>query len=448
MDFREPYKFIKNFLSFDRNERMEACTKAFEKPENAEDKELLEKTIAEIEKDPQDQAEQSRVLKIIYEIWNRSLVHLEETEWQNQAPALPNQALPSNAIVAVVGGKHTDGFRGTGDWIVSLLLEKTELGHLFSHSRSAGDAAPEGCACGSRYEHIRDLGELVKAVAEKKAADSSAPVIFVYTIGLTSSNAQNKVNNDMVQAFVDVMGANNLLNDKNVKVLHTGTFHASPKDARHEDNIADNYGLAAYGASKVMQTLQLAEALYAQDDAVMKTDVYGHLKDLKSNLDGPLDKARAHWDTNDADAAARICPEGFLEVFQQMISTVSEVAGELYEDTGGSHYVIRRLQESSNRLAVMKLPYMLSNTAVYKRFFVFITKIRGGKSAWEFFKLCSFKRFRIVMSPKRAAIWHIAAVQELMVDAQVTRTKRRGSTSLEVTKTSSSIGADAESSSA
>ena len=74
-----------------------------------------------------------------------------------------------------------------------------------------------------------------------------------------------------------------------------------------------------------MQTLQLAEALYAQDDAVMNTDVYGHLKDLKSNLDGPLNKARAHWDTNEADAAARICPEGFLEVFHQMISTVSEV---------------------------------------------------------------------------------------------------------------------------
>ena len=82
--------------------------------------------------------------------------------------------------------------------------------------------------------------------------------------------------------------------------------------------------------------------------------------------------------------------------------------------------MIRRLQENSNRLAVMKLPYMLSNTAVYKRFFVFITKIRGGKwSAWEFFKLCSFKRFRIVMSPKRAAIWHIAAIQELMVDAVI-----------------------------
>ena len=86
--------------------------------------------------------------------------------------------------------------------------------------------------------------------------------------------------------------------------------------------------------------------------------------------------------------------------------------------------MIRRLQEHSNRLAVMKLPYMLSNTAVYKRFFVFITKIRGGKSAWEFFKQCSFKRFRIVMSPKRAAIWHIAAIQELMVDAKVTRHKR------------------------
>ena len=217
-----------------------------------------------------------------------------------------------------------------------------------------------------------------------------------------------------------------------------------------------------------MQTMQLAEALYTQDSKVTDEDVYVHLTDLKSKLNGPLDKARAHWDANSADAAARICPEGFLDVFQQMISTVSEVllhrctimsmdpslclcvmsgclftsatvcvsvtlpfpdsirlslcvpgcqvAGELYEDTGGSQSVIRRLQEKSNRLAVMKLPYMLSNTAVYKRFFVFITKIRGGKSAWEFFKSCSFKRFRIVMSPKRAAVWHIAAVQELLLE--------------------------------
>ena len=126
-----------------------------------------------------------------------------------------------------------------------------------------------------------------------------------------------------------------------------------------EDNLADNYGLAGYGASKVMQTLQLAEALYAQDDAVMNTNVYGHLKDLKSNLDGPLNKVRAHWDTNEADAAARICPEGFLEVFQQMISTVSEVLllallyhhCVIWSDPHGV-YLALRLQESCMRTLV------------------------------------------------------------------------------------------------
>ena len=233
MSFREPkYAFIRNFLCFDRNERMKACTEAFQKPENTEDQELLKKMIEEYESDPRDEA---NLMKTVYEIWNRSLVHLEETQWQDQAPVWEDQAMPSNAIVAVVGGKHTDGFRGTGDWIVSLLLH-TELGHLFSHSRSAGDAAPDGCAI--RYEHIRDLGELVKAVAQKKAVDPSAPVVFVYMVELTSGNGQNKVNNDFMQAFIDEMGHNDLLHDKSVKVLHTSTFRASPKDAGHEDNIA------------------------------------------------------------------------------------------------------------------------------------------------------------------------------------------------------------------
>ena len=77
-------------------------------------------------------------------------------------------------------------------------------------------------------------------MAEKKAEDPSALVVFVYTIGLTSGNGQNKVNNDFVQAFVDELTRYDLLNNKDVKVLHTSTFHASPKDAHHEDNIAGN----------------------------------------------------------------------------------------------------------------------------------------------------------------------------------------------------------------
>ena len=61
-----------------------------------------------------------------------------------------------------------------------------------------------------------------------------------------------------------------------------------------------------------MQTLQLAEALYEyrafmdEDTQDISTGAYGHLKALKSKLDYGLDEVRAHWDTNDADAGARI----------------------------------------------------------------------------------------------------------------------------------------------
>ena len=74
-----------------------------------------------------------------------------------------------------------------------------------------------------------------------------------------------------------------------------------------------------------MHTMQLAEALYAQDSGVTDSDVYGHLQDLKRSLCGPLDRICEHWDANKADAEAHICPEGLLEAFQQMISAASQV---------------------------------------------------------------------------------------------------------------------------
>ena len=43
----------------------------------------------------------------------------------------------------------------------------------------------------------------------------------------------------------------------------------------------------------------------------------------------------------------------------------------------------------------------------------------------EFLPESTFEKFRTVMSPKRAAIWHIAAAQELMTDSQIIRMESR-----------------------
>ena len=235
-NFRPRYDFMKKFLAFDRETRMEECDKAFNQPSKSADKALLDKTIVEVNKDPQEQAEQARLLKDIYAVWNNCLVDLEETQWQDQAPKAEDWALPSDAIVAVVGGKHTQSFRGTGDWVVSLLLD-SDVKHLFSHSRSAADEAPAECKCAGRYTHHRKLEDLVKDVAEKKAADPDAPVVFIYTIGFTAPNGDNIKNNKCVEDFIAELDKNKLLDDETVKVCATSTFHGSPKEAGHEDNL-------------------------------------------------------------------------------------------------------------------------------------------------------------------------------------------------------------------
>lgn len=279
-NFSGPYEFIKSFLSYGRKERMRSCKEAFTNG-NPDDQKSLEKTIQQfIDCDPEDQAEQALVMNSIHEILNRLLMRLEEAMWQNQAPQWLDGAVPKNAIVAVIGGKHTSSFRGSGDWIVSLFLQYTKempMGHLFSHTCSAADDPPEG----SRYSHHKDLGELMKAVAEKKEQDPSASIVFVYTTGHTGANGQNKVNQDSVETFINELASNDLLHDENVKVLHTSTFHASPKEAGHEDSLEDNYVLADYATSKVMQTLQLAEALFKGDPRVNTSDIYTDLKKLK-----------------------------------------------------------------------------------------------------------------------------------------------------------------------
>jgi len=403
-----------NFLKYDRNKRQETCEEGFTNPEAAADIELLEKTISLLNRDPQDKAEQARLLKDIYQVWNNCLIALEDSKWRDQAPPQWDlcPSLPTNAIVAVVGGKHSNSFRGTGDWVVDLLLGGN-LKSLLSHSRSAADDLPEGCSC--EYTHHTQLEGLIEDVVSRKASDKDAPVLFIYTIGFTGSNGDvEKANNDSMQKFCEDLAKAGLLDHESVKVCLTSTFHASPKEAYHEDNLADNYGLADYGASKVMQTLQLAEAIYSKDPKVRDSGEFEQLQQLKRSLEQPLKRARDYWVHNPECAMARACPEDFFEIYRDLIMSVSNVASELNEDTQGAQSVLLKLMKLSPRFNVVKVPYMLSNTAVYKRFFVFVDKIRSGKSVWEFFKACSFKRFRIIMSPKRAAIWHLAVAEELL----------------------------------
>ena len=151
-----------------------------------------------------------------------------------------------------------------------------------------------------------------------------------------------------------------------------------PSAAHIHDNcfLAGNYGLAGYGASKVMQTLQFAKAIYSRDSKVNKTSDYTHLNDLFDTLDCPLNKAREHWEKNPASAAARQCPDEFVDLYGDLVDAMSNVALDLYEDTDGPNSAIWKLFKQSPRFNVVKMPYMLPNTAVNKRFFVFISKIR------------------------------------------------------------------------
>ena len=410
--FAGKYRFLENFMSFNCDDRHAACQHELLHPKDPKDEALLAELIHGIRASPTDVDTQKQLLLRLYQLWNRLLADLEEQQWPEQGPQIPI-SFDSNSMVVVLGGKYRvgDNLRGLGDELVHLLLENHDV-QVVSYSRGAADAIPASCS--SRYAHHQTLDSLMAQVAADKKDNTK--VLFAYTIGVTRENGQCTANDDMMNQFVGACDAHGFLQDKNVRMLQTSSFHASPKEAGYEDNLADNYGLADYGASKVMQTMQLMEATYSYDDMVSSSDAFQHLVYHRKKLQKELQLARAYWAENPADAKARICPEGFAHGYSNLVDTMSQAAHAIFEDTSGEHSIVCQLRtlSSQNRFDTVKIPYMLSNTAVDKRLFVFDPAAQGGKDAWEFFVLCSFKRFRIVITPERGATWHLAFASSLM----------------------------------
>merc|ERR1712153_184752 len=121
------------------------------------------------------------------------------------------------------------------------------------------------------------------------------------------------------------------LSDPNVYIVHTSTYHASAKTAGHQDNLSANYGLTDYGASKVMQTLQFAAAIYALDTRAVQSIPYKRLLELKVELDKQLELWRGLWAAAAENKAA---------------------ADELFEDSKGDQSILVQLQKFSNRFDV------------------------------------------------------------------------------------------------
>ena len=112
-------------------------------------------------------------------------------------------------------------------------------------------------------------------------------------------------------------------------------------------------------------------------------------------------------------------PFGLAEDAHTMLLQAMETAAdELFEDSKGDQSIIVQLQKFSNRFDVMKIPYMLSNTAVYKRMFIWPVSANIGKTPWDFYKMCSMGRMRIVQSSNQAAAWHIAVAKHLLTQPQ------------------------------
>jgi len=403
--------FVNAFLDFDREERRQTCEKAFLEPQDTADKTELKKIVDGINTvAPTDVAGQTELLTGLYTLWNKCLLQLETEKWQNQGPTEPIK-FNNDTVVAVVGGKYVPAhqFRGTGDWIVSEVLEQCGVKKVHSFARSPASELPSDVT--TAYTHHTALEAMIQRIAEEKKPGTK--VIFVFTVAKTADNGEASVNVSLVDTFIAACDSNGLLSDTDMRVLHMSTFHASPKDTGHEDNLVENYGLTDYGASKVMQTCQLADEIYSRDPATKDHPALARIKELRKELDVELKAAWAHWNANPADAKSRSIPEGFEEQHAKLVASMVIAARELFEDSAGEDSLIFQLRKVSSRLGVVKVPYMLSNTAVYKRFFVFNPAIRGEKDAFTFYKICSMKRLRIVMTPRRAAMWHVEALRDL-----------------------------------
>ena len=253
-NYREAYNHFNQFLLFPREERKRLCEEAFLNPTDPENLRSLNEVKARLDARPTEKAEQEAALKDLYTLWNAALEELER-QLPDQAPKDPI-ALPSDWLAVVVGGKYlpTKGLRGLGDELVVELLEKTTADVM---CLSRGDTGvPALPAQDSRFAHFKDMHKMMEQVA---AVKGDRKVVFFQTIGMTWDNGQCMFNIETIESFLDELKQFNLLADGNAKVVHTSTFHASPASAKHQDSLDAfaNYGLADYGASKVMRALSL-----------------------------------------------------------------------------------------------------------------------------------------------------------------------------------------------
>jgi len=410
-NYREAYNHFNQFLLFPREERKRLCEEAFLNPTDPENLRSLNEVKARLDARPTEKAEQEAALKDLYTLWNAALEELER-QLPDQAPKDPI-ALPSDWLAVVVGGKYlpTKGLRGLGDELVVELLEKTTADVM---CLSRGDTGvPALPAQDSRFAHFKDMHKMMEQVA---AVKGDRKVVFFQTIGMTWDNGQCMFNIETIESFLDELKQFNLLADGNAKVVHTSTFHASPASAKHQDSLDAfaNYGLADYGASKVMQGMLLAQGLYADVPEVSSTDAYSELTTLIEDLRKHMDICHAHWAANPADAASRSLPEVMTEMIRGLVDSMQNAADLFFEDTAGEQSIIYRLSLASERTRydVVKIPYMLSNTAVYKRHFVFNPP--PGKGVFEFYCMVSLARFKIAMTPERGAMWHLGVASELL----------------------------------
>ena len=441
MAYRDEYSFFRNFLSFPRDERQQILQDAFLNPKTEAEKTRLN-DIVELINTANTPDEKKAALGALNQNWNSIMTRIEQ-DYPDQNPT--DITLGPDVLSVVLGGKRTSGLHGAGDQLVEQLLEQ-EDSEVMSFSRSEGSVNDD--LKSKRHTHFTSQTSLLEAVAREKGP--STRVVFFYTIGLTGDNGQNEVNNTMVDDLITSFIDRGWLIDPNVFIVHTSTYHASAKTAGHEDNLSANYGLTDYGASKVLQTLQFAAAVYAHDTFATQSDAYKRLIELKERLEEQLQVLRAVWvaaadnkaagdvaaDADDdalkANAALNKSilgagaakPPDSLEPFglpedaiTKLLQTMETAADEVFEDSKGEQSIIVQLQKFSNRFDVMKIPYMLSNTAVYKRMFIWQVSANIGKTPWDFYKICSMKRMRIVQSCNQAASWHIAVAKQLLCNS-------------------------------
>ena len=374
MAYRNEYSFFRAFLSFSRDERQATLADAFLNPQT-EAEELELNQLIEMINNAKTSDSQVAALGALNQNWNSIIAGIEEG-YPDQNPT--DITLGPDVLSVVLGGKRTGGLHGAGDQLVEQLLEQQDS-KVMSFSRSEGP--PHNDSKSKRHTHFTSQASLLEAVAKEKGP--STRVVFFYTIGLTGDNGQNEVNNTMVDELIALFNVHGWLSDPNIFIIHTSTYHASAKTAGHEDNLAANYGLTDYGASKVLQTLQFAAAIYAPNTEAVESDAYKRLLELKGMLEGNLRVLRAVWAAAadnraagevDADAdddalkanaalnksilgAGAAKPPDSLDPFglpedaiSQLLQAMETAADELFEDSKGEQSILVQLLTCRRRI--------------------------------------------------------------------------------------------------